>query len=95
MQKRAKALHPIDRRGDTLSVTCLKAINDSQYFGSISPCTRRIHHRQPNLLARVNDEDAANGESDALLIDIRGVLRVDHIVSPSNLAIRVRNDRKL
>merc|ERR1712225_26736 len=55
----------------------------------------RVGENGSDNLLGVNDEDGADGESYALLIDIRGVLVVDHVVLQGNLSVLVSNDREV
>ena len=56
---------------------------------------RRPYHSQPDLLAGIDDENTPNGERNPLLIDIGGILGVNHIVSPRDLAVGISYDREL
>ena len=56
---------------------------------------RGPYHSQPNLLARIDDEDTSNGKRDALLINVGSILGVDHIVRPCDFAVGIGYDGKL
>jgi len=61
---------PVDRGSDTLLVGSLKRIDDTQHLGSVATGRGGIHHGQTDLLARVDDEDGADGECNALLVNV-------------------------
>lgn len=71
---------PIDRRCNALIIRSLQRINNSQNLKRISSTACRIHHRQTNLLRRIDYKNRADGEGDAFLINILQVLSVQHIV---------------
>lgn len=53
-----------------------------------------IGHYEANGLLGINDEDAANGESNAFLVDIGRVLVIQHIIGICHFALLVANDGK-
>ena len=77
------ARDPIDRSGDLVLVARLERIHDSKYLGRVAAGRGRIRQNQSNGLFGINDENRANGECNALLVDIGGILVVDpaHSVS--------------
>nr|POE53603.1 serine--trna ligase, mitochondrial [Quercus suber] len=83
---------PVDRRRHALAVAQLQAVDDAQDLGSVAAGRRRVHHGQADLARGVDDEDAADGEGDALVVDVGEVLRVDHVVEEGDLAVRVGDD---
>lgn len=86
---------PINRSRHALLVTMLQRINDPQHFGRIPPRRSGIHHGQTDLGRGIDDEDAPDGEGDALLVDIVQVLLVDHVVQEGDFAVRVGDDGEL
>lgn len=70
----------------------LQAIHHPQHLGRISASARRIAHDQPNRLFGIDDEDAADRKGNALLIDIGGILVVEHIIKIGYLAGFVADD---
>lgn len=88
-------LHPVNRCSDALPISRLQTIHDPQDLPRVAARTRRIHHRQPNLLTRIDDENRADGERDALLVDVRQVLRVHHVVQPRHVPVGVGDDGEL
>lgn len=86
---------PVNRGSDTLLVTGLKRIDDTQHLGRVTTSRGGIHHGQTDLLARVDDEDRANGESNALLVDVVQILLVDHVIQEGDLAVRIGDNGEL
>ena len=83
------------RRRNPLPVARLQTVDHAQHLARVAARAGRVHHRQADLLARINDEHRANGESNALLVDIVEVLLVDHVVRKSDFAVRVGDDGEL
>lgn len=88
-------LRPVYWCSHAFLIARLQAVNDSQNFASVATCACWVHHCQPYLLAGVNDEDAADGKCDALLVDVLCVLCVKHVVCPRDLSIGIGNDGEL
>ena len=86
---------PVNRRRDTLLITSLQAINYTQDLSGVSPSARRIHHCQSDLLRWVNDEDTADGECDALLVNVVQILLVHHVIEPCHFSISICDDWEL
>lgn len=86
---------PVDRGGDALLVARLQGVDHTQNLSGVAAGRSRVHHGQADFLARINDENRTNGESDALLANVVQVLLVNHVVEESHLAIGVGNDGKL
>ena len=90
------ALLPVNRRHDALLVARLQAVDDAQHLGGVPAGRRRVHHGQPDLLGRVDDEDGADGEGDAALFrQPLDVLLRDHVVEPGDGAVCVGDDGEL
>lgn len=70
----------------------LQAVHYPQHLRRVPSGARRIAHDQPNRVLRVDDEDAADGKGDALMVHVGGVLVVEHIVEVGYLAGLVTDD---
>jgi hypothetical protein len=86
---------PVDRRDNTLLVTSLQAVDNPQDFCGVTTGARRVVHLQPDLLGGVNDEHRADGERNALLLDVVEVVLSNHVVEEGNLAVSVGDDGEL
>ena len=86
---------PVDRSSDPFSVTSLQAVDRAENLGGVAAHGGGVEHGQSNFLIRINDEHGADGEGDALLIDIGQVLCVDHIIQPRHFPIGISDDGKL
>lgn len=71
--------NPVDGGGDLVLVAGLERVDDTQYLGRVATSGRRVGEDGADLLARVDDEDGADGEGDALLVNVGGVLVVDPV----------------
>jgi hypothetical protein len=69
--------NPVDGSGDAVLVTGLKAVQDTENLGAVTTCGCRVGQNKTNGLLGINDEDGADGECNALLVDVGGVLVVD------------------
>ena len=70
---------PVDWGRDFVSITSLEGVDDAQDFGSVAARAGRVGKDGADGLLRVDDEHGANGECDAFLVDIGGILMVDPI----------------
>lgn len=86
---------PVDRSGDALLVGSLQRLHDTQHLGRVAAGGGWVRHGQANLLAGVDNKNGADGQGHALVVDVGGVLVVDHVVQVGNLALRVRDDGEL
>ena len=68
---------PVDRGGDLVLVAGLERVEDAQDLGRVAARRRRVRQDQADLLVGVDDEDGADREGDALLVDVGGVLVVE------------------
>lgn len=73
----------------------LQSINHPQDLSGVTARGGGVGHDQPDLLARVDDEDGTDGEGHSLGVDVGGVLEVDHVVQVGDLALGVRDNREL
>lgn len=87
--------HPVDRGGDSVLVTGLQGVQHSQDLGSVSTSRSGVSQDQSDLLGGVDDEHRSDGELHTLVVDIGGVLVVDHVVQVSNLSLRVGDNGEL
>ena len=86
---------PVNRSCHALLVASLQAVDNSQDLGCVAARRRWVHHSKADLLGWVDNEDTADCECDALLIDVRQVLLVDHVVKKRHLAVCIGDDREL
>lgn len=73
------ARNPVDRGSDTVLVARLKRVNDTEDLGGVTTSRGGVGQDEANGLLGVNDEDGSDGESNALGVDVGGVL----VVKPS------------
>lgn len=84
--------HPVDWRRDLVLVPRLQRVDDAQHFRGIAARRGRVGEDGPDGLLRVDDEDAADGEGNTLLVDVGGILVVQHVVQVCHLSILVADD---
>jgi hypothetical protein len=75
---------PVNGGGDSVLVTGLKRVDDSENLGRVSAGGGRVGEDGSDDLLRINDEDGSDGEGNTLLINVGGVLVVDPIWSPNS-----------
>ena len=73
-------------------VTSLERVDDAQHLGGVTASRGRVREDGADGLLRVDDEDRADGESNALGVDVGGILVVQHVVGKSNLPLLVADD---
>ena len=73
------ARNPVDGRGDTVLVASLERVDDAEHLGRVAASGGRVGEDGADLLVGVDDEDAADGEGDALFVDVGSVLVVDPV----------------
>jgi hypothetical protein len=71
--------NPVDGGGDAVLVASLKAVEDAEDLGTVTACAGGIRQDKTNGLLGVDDEDGADGERNALLVDVGSVLVVDPV----------------
>ena len=76
-------------------VARLQTIHHAQHLGRIPPRRGRIAESEPDRLLGVDNEHAADGEGDALAVDVGRVLVVEHVVEIGHFALLVANDGEL
>ena len=85
---------PVDRSGDPVLVTSLERVDDAQHLSGVTASRSRVGEDGADSLLRVDDEDGADGESNALGVDVGGILVVQHVVGEGNLPLLVADDRE-
>lgn len=73
-------------------VTSLQRVQHSQDLSGVSTGRSWVRQDQSDLLGWVNDENRSDGELNTLVVDVGGILVVNHVVSVSNLSLWVGND---
>ena len=68
---------PVDGGGDTVLVAGLERVDDAEHFGRVAARRRRVREDETDGLLGVDDEHRADGEGDALLVDVGRVLVVE------------------
>ena len=76
-------------------ITRLQTIQHTQNLGGIPTRRRRVAQNQANRLLRIDDENRANRKRNTFLIDIGGILVVQHIVQQRDLALLIAYYGKL
>ena len=84
--------HPVDRGCDLVLISRLQRIHHTQHFSRIATRRSRVGENEANGLLGIDNKHASDGESNALLIDIGGVLVVQHVIHICNLPLLVAND---
>ena len=68
---------PVDRGGDLVLVAGLERVHHAEDLSGVAAGRGWVGHNQADGLLWVDDEDAADGEGDALGVDVGGILVVD------------------
>lgn len=71
--------NPVDGGGDLVLVTGLERVDDTEDLGGVAAGGGRVGQDETDGLLGVNDEDRADGESNALLVNVGGVLVVEPV----------------
>lgn len=71
--------NPVDRGGDLVLVAGLERVDDAEHLGGVAAGRGGVGEDGADGLLGVDDEDGADGEGDALGVDVGGVL----VVKPS------------
>ena len=85
-------VRPVRRRGDGLLVGELQGLHAAQDLVHVAADAGRVVHHQHQLVLRVDDEDGADGERQALCVRVPGV---DHAVELGDGPVLVADDREL
>jgi len=83
---------PVDGGGDTVLVASLERVDNTENLSGVAASRCGVREDKADGLLRVNDEDGADGERNALGIDVGGILVVQHVVEVSDLAVLVADD---
>lgn len=67
---------PVDRGGDSVLVASLERVDNTQDLSSVAASGGRVGQDQSDGLLGVDDKDGADGEGNALLVHVGGVLVV-------------------
>ena len=86
---------PVNGASNAVLISGLEGINDTENLSSVTTSRGGVGHDQTDLLAGVDDEDGADGQSQTLGVHVGGVLVVNHVVGVGNLALRVGHDGEL
>lgn len=70
---------PVDGGGDTVLVTGLEGVDDAEDLGGVAAGGGGVGEDGADLLLGVDEEDGADGEGNALGVDVGGVLVVDPV----------------
>lgn len=84
--------NPVNWSGDSVLVASLQRVQNSQHLSGVSTSRSRVGQDQSDLLGWVNDEHRSDGELNTLVVDVSGVLVVNHVVRVSNLSLWVGNN---
>lgn len=68
---------PVDRGGDAVLVASLERVDNAEDLSGVAASAGGVREDGADGLLGVDDEDGTDGESDALLVDVGGVLVVD------------------
>lgn len=71
--------HPVDGGGNLVLVARLQRVDDAQDLGRVATGGSRVGQDGADGLLGVDDEDGADGEGDALFVDVGGVLVVEPV----------------
>ena len=69
----------VDGSGDRVLVTSLQGIKHAQDFSRVAADGSRVADDDADLLGWVDNEDGADGERDALLVHVRGILLINPV----------------
>ena len=83
---------PVDGGGDSVLVTSLERVDDSQDLSGVSAGGGGVLQNQTDGLLGVDDEDGSDGEGNSLGVHVGGILVVDHVVQKRDLSSGVGND---
>lgn len=86
---------PVDWCDNALLVTSLKTIDYPQNLGCVAASACGVVHLESDLLRRVDDEDRADSEGYALLLNVIKVVLRDHVVEKGDFSVGVGDDWEL
>lgn len=76
---------PIDWCCDFVLVTGLQRVDNAENFGGVAASACRIREDSADGLLWIDHEDTANCESNALFVDVGGILVVDPTCTSVNV----------
>jgi len=85
---------PVDWGGDTMLVAGLEGVNDTENLGGVAASGSWVGEDEADGLLGVDDEDRADGERNALGVNVGGILVVKHVIEVCDFAFLVTNDRE-
>jgi len=84
--------YPVDGRRHLVLVAGLQAVDDAEDLVAVAARGGGVGEDGADGLLGVDDEDRADGESNSLLVDVGGVLVVQHVVLEGDLTVLVTDD---
>lgn len=89
------AWSPVRRRSNPIFITELQRVNAAQDLIELTTSRSGVLKSKADLLCWVDDEDAADGEWNALLVNVGQVLLVEHVLFDPTMSAdcRVKNTR--
>lgn len=69
----------------------MQGIQDTEHLSSITSSGSRVDQEKTDLLGGINDEDIADGESNALA-ELLEALFIHHIIEERDLSVEIGND---
>jgi hypothetical protein len=83
---------PVDGCGNAVLIAGLKGVDDSEHLSGVAAGGSWVGQDEADRLLGVDDEDGADGEGNALGVDVGGVLVVEHVIGVCDLAVLVTDD---
>ena len=80
MDNNIVARNPVDWRSDAVLVTGLERVDDAEDLGGVAASGRWVGHDEADGLLGVNDENGADGERNALGVNVGRILVIDPII---------------
>ena len=77
--RRTLTRNPVDRGGDAVLVASLERVDNAQNLGGVTASAGGVREDGADGLLGVDDEDRADGESNALGVNVGGILVVDPV----------------
>lgn len=72
--------HPVDGCRHRPLVARLERVEDAEHLGRVAARRRRVRQDRPDLLLGVDNVYRSDGEGDALLVDVGGILVVNPVL---------------
>jgi hypothetical protein len=80
--------HPVDGGGDSVLVTSLERVDDTEDLGGVAASGGGVGQDQTDGLLGVDDENGADREGNALLVNVGGVLVVQPVREDISILLR-------